>query len=297
MEGVLTVIDQLYAQIISLSVRLVRAYTEAYKKQRVTSSEDDQDLSEVHEGDSVRAETNTFRKVQEILHEGTMTNAESIIHTHNTIMYAGTVSVPLFKNPTIEFDTQIGTIPYGDLVMMREPQGRFYRALWNGIEGWVLKDDLVDRAVRVHPQFQIGEENSVDHPNTVHVRAIIQDTFGLSRSEFPLQAGEYVLYRLWKKGIRIAWPEIRPRVPGLWHSILKGVPGVHIGITPKAGAIMEYMLDGDVGHLAFVEAVFPNETIALSEANFPDSGTYNERELPREDWKELRPVFISVHTS
>ena len=148
--------------------------------------------------------------------------------------------------------------------------------------------------MRVYPEFRIGQENSVDHPNTAHVRAILGDTFSIGRSEFPLQAGEYALYRLWKKGIRIEWPTIRPRVPGLWHKILKGTPKIHVGVTPKAGSIMEYMLNNDVGHLAYVEAVFPDNTIAISEVNFPDSGIYNERELTKEEWKELRPVFIST---
>jgi hypothetical protein len=210
-------------------------------------------------------------------------------------MYAGNIQVPVYKNPTIEFDTKIGDIPYGEMVMMLEPRGRFSRVVWNEVEGWVLREDLVDRAARVYPEFMIGQENSVDHPNTVHVRAILGDVFGIGRSEFSLQAGEYVLYRLWKKGIRIVWPQTEsPRVPGLWHKILKGVSGIHIGVTPKVGSIMEYMFNDDIGHLAYVEAVFPDNTITISEVNYPDAGIYNEREITKEEWRELKPVFISV---
>jgi hypothetical protein len=209
-------------------------------------------------------------------------------------MYADNVRVPVYKNPTIEFDAQIGEIPYGEMVIVLEPKGRFYRIVWNTIEGWVFRDDIADRAIRIFPEFTIGEENLVDHPNTVHVRAIINDVFGLGRSEFALQAGEYVLYRLWKKGIHIVWPEIRPRVPGLWHKILKGSPQVHIGVIPKIGSIMEYMITPEIGHLALVEALFPDDTITISEANFPDMGIYNERVLTKEEWKELHPVFMTV---
>lgn len=212
----------------------------------------------------------------------------------NTVMYANSVRVPVFKNPTIEFDGQIGEVPFGDMVIVLEPRGRFYRIMWNTIEGWVLKEDIADRALRVYPVFTIGEENGVDHPNTAHVRAILGDIFGLGRSEFALTAGEYVLYRLWRKGARIVWPEIRPRVPGLWHTILRGSRQVHIGVMPKVGAVMEYMLSPEMGHVAYVEAVFPDHTITISETNFPDAGIYNERVLTKEEWKELHPVFMTV---
>ena len=311
MESALTLIDRIYDYVIMYTVRMIRAYTDAYKKQGGTDHVlvDDEKESVLH----VKPETaqseeepgpQSFRSLSEIISTTahTLTDTASIDRTysvpaHNIIMYAGTVAVPLFSNPTIAFDSQIATIPYGDLVMMHEPQGRFYKVLWNGKDGWVLKDDLVDRTLGVHPQFRVGGENLIDHSNTAYVRTIINDIFGLSRSEFPLQAGEYIVYRLWKKGLRIAWPETRPRVPGVWHSILKGVPGIHIGVIPKAGSVMEYILEGDIGHLAFVEAVFPDETISLSEVNYPDSGIYNERELTRDMWRELRPVFITVQTS
>jgi hypothetical protein len=179
--------------------------------------------------------------------------------------------------------------------MMFEARGRFYRVTWGEYEGWVLREDVVDRAIRVYPDFIIGQENSVDHPNTAHVRTILQDIFGLGRSEFALQSGEYVLYRLWKRGIRLEWPDVRPRVPGLWHKILKGRPGIHIGMTPRVGSIMECMIDNDMGHLAYVEAVFPDMTITISEVNYPDSGIYNERELQKDAWKEMKPVFITAN--
>jgi surface antigen len=57
---------------------------------------------------------------------------------------------------------------------------------------------------------------------------------------------------------------------------------------------MEYVDENEIGHLAYIEAVFPDDTVALSEVNYPDSGTYNERELSKLEWKELRPVFIVV---
>jgi hypothetical protein len=213
MESVRGVINIVYARIIDVSVRCVRAYIDAGAP-RVEPHKADEHPTEFSakiNSQTTHEEVQTFRTIQDILHHDTHIGDVAL---RNTVMYAGTVTVPLYKNPTIEFDAQIGTIPFGELVMMYEPQGRFFRVSWNGIEGWVLRDDLVDRAIRVHPQFSVGHINSVDDPNTAHVRAILGDIFGLNRSEFSLQAGEYVLYKLWKKGLQLEWPEDRPRVPG-----------------------------------------------------------------------------------
>ena len=287
-------IDSLYEAIISYTVSCFRAYIEAGQKESKGHQNIIEEVLCVDESqdEEIEEPVQTFRSVSQILTRER--DSEMVLATKNTVMYAGTVAVPVFRNPTIEFDAQIATIPFGALIMMHEPQGRFYRISWNTISGWVLKDDLVDRTGLVHPQFTVGQENGVDHPNTAHVRTILGDIFGLNRSEFPLQAGEYVLYKLWKRNLKIEWPSDRPRVPGVWHRLLKGVPRIHMSILPKTGMIMEYMINSEIGHVAYVEAVFPDETITLSEAHFPDSGIYNERELSREMWRELRPTFIEV---
>ncbi len=324
MQGMVATIDTVYAWMMRLSLRVVNSVLETYAPRERAAKRYDSVLSDattMHE-----KVTSSFKTMKDVLgaypkkilaERVTMTAApvdspvvtalkravarveapsldDGVRIQKNTVMYANSVRVPVFKNPTIEFDGQIGEVPFGDMVIVLEPRGRFYRIMWNTIEGWVLKEDIADRALRVYPVFIIGEENGVDHPNTAHVRTILGDIFGLGRSEFALQAGEYVLYRLWRKGIRIVWPEIRPRVPGLWHSILRGSRQIHIGVMPKVGAVMEYMLSPEMGHVAYVEAVFPDHTITISEANFPDTGIYNERVLTKEEWKELHPVFMTV---
>jgi hypothetical protein len=235
----------------------------------------------------------SFKALKEITHTAIPVR-ERILEEKNTVMYAGSIDVPLYTRPTQEFDGVMSTITYGDMVMVLEQAGRFMHVAHDGREGWVLREDLVDRAAYVYPEFVIGEKNELDDPNTIRTRAMIKDLFGGSRVEFPLQAGEYVVYRLLRKGIHIMWPETRPRVPGMWHSFLKGMIGVHISISPKTGTVMEYTLPEEIGHVAYVEAVFPDETITISETNFPDSGIYNERVLTRDEWKELTPVFIQI---
>jgi hypothetical protein len=295
MTPLITTIDTLFDTIINFATRLCLYVVasqpdEELPKETVVTVELPIHTTKVEDTET-EPEKQTFKAIADILKVDTYAVPSAV---HNTIMYAGTLSVPLYKNPTVEFDTQIATIPYGEMVMMLEPRGRFFRVIWGTIEGWVVREDLADRAVRVYPEFIVGHENVIDHPNTAHIRAILNDPFGLNHSEYPLQAGEYVLYKLWRKGVHINWPQVRPRTPGLWHKILKGVQGVHIGVTPKVGSIMEYLFENEVGHLVYVEAVFPDNTVTISEVNYPDSGLYNERELTRDEWKELKPVFMSV---
>lgn len=284
MRAFTATIDTLYDMVMHVSITCVEWVMSIFSIRTVESTQsvynhEDKVVEEITEP--------SFKAINEIIDAGTRIQK-------NTVMYANSIRVPVYKNPTLEFDAQIGEIPYGEMVIVLEPRGRFYRIMWDTTEGWVFRDDIADRALRVHPEFIPGEENSVDHPNTAHVRAILGDPFSLGKSEFPLQSGEYVLYRLWKKGIRVSWPDVRPRVPGSWHKILRGVSGIHIGVTPKVGSIMEYVLDGDVGHLAYVEALYPDDTITVSEVDYPCSGTYNERELTREKWKSMKPLFIVV---
>ncbi len=292
MHAFTSTIDTVFETIISLCVRsitaVVRAYNPPPQLEVMDIEEDESGLNEVV-GDTNTPQT--FKSLHKILKDETYAEVST---EKRVVMYANTLAVPVYKNPTVAFDEQIGTIPFGEMVMMLEPRGRFFHVVCNTLEGWVLREDLVDRAAHVYPEFIIGQEHGVDHPTTVSVRAILGDIFGLGRSEFALQAGEYVLYRLWRKGVRINWPVVRPRVPGLWHKILKGVEGVHVGVVPRVGSIMEYLFEGDVGHLAYVEAVFPDNTITISEANYPDSGIYNERVLTKEEWREFRPVFMTI---
>lgn len=284
MTGAAPMIDTAYDMVMTVSTRFVRAVFALY------GITEEADRSVYVPAKRVTVASPASR------HDAASVVAapQRTIHGKHTVMYALAHETPLYKDPTIDFDSRIATIPYGELVLVMEPQGRFYRIVWEDHEGWVLKDDLADRAGRVYPEFIQGQENSVDHANTAHVRALINDAFGLGRSEFPLQAGEYVLYKLMRRGIRIEWPETRPRTPGSWHAILRGLPGVYVSVLPKQGTIMEYTEEHGIGHLAYVEAVFPDGTITISEANYPHGGIYNERSLSKETWRSLRPVFIEV---
>jgi len=292
MNLLLAVIDDLYSFAVeSLSGRSKE------KKENEISVEyyAEEDISSILEDIQIPVEEgySTFRGVGEIIEE----EKQEIYPApggKNTLMYVGGNETPMFLRATKEFDSVVAKLPYGAMVMVLEQNGRWARAVYNTFTGWILREDLVDRAAYVYPQFVLNEQNTAHDPNTIRIRAMLDDAFAGGVSELDLQAPEYVTYRLMRKGLTIPWPETRPRTPGLWHKILKGAAGVHIGVVPKTGSVMEYMLSEDTGHLAYVEAVFPDETINISEVHYPDRGIYNERVLTREEWMELKPLFIQV---
>lgn len=215
----------------------------------------------------------------------------------NTVMYTASIATPMKSAPHASGDATIAVLPYGSMVMVLRTDDVWAYVASGSHEGWVYAEDLEDRAAHVYPAFHIGEENRDDDPATVRLRAIIEDAFGAGELGLPLQAEEYVLYRLHKRGVKIAWPPVRPRSPGMWASILKDVPSVRVSESPTPGSVMEFRLLSDdardpLGHLAYVEAVFPDASLQISEANWPDLGVYNERVLVESEWRELRPVFL-----
>ncbi|MCA9364265.1 hypothetical protein KC727_03535 [Candidatus Kaiserbacteria bacterium] len=288
-----TVIDELYTFAIQSTLKLVSL---AIGKDHSRVAKNSVDTETIEPAPALIDEEEflplTFKSVQEIF-ASTAAPALSGVEK-NTVMYVGTAGAHLYAQPTIEFDTALASPTYGTLAIVLSQKGRWAEVVIGEAVGWMLREDLVDRAAYVYPHFVIGEKNHSDDPNTEMVRALLRDMFGGDVIGAPLQSGEYVMYRLARKDLTIDWPETRPRLPGRWHTLLKGVPGVHIDVAPQQGSVMEYITEQGVGHVAYVEVVFPDNTISISETHFPDEGIYNERVLTQEEWQALKPVFIRV---
>lgn len=216
----------------------------------------------------------------------------------STVMYTASPATALYEL-ALGLGPVLTSLPYGSMVMVLDAKEEWAKVAQGAYVGWVHVDDLEDCAADVYPSFRKGEENGADAVSTTRVRAVIQDEFGAGEAHLPLQAEEYVTYRLLRKGKRIEWPEVRPRTLGVWHTILNDTPNVECRAVPSQGALMEFTMEsedaeGVAGHVAFVEAVFPDDTIQISEANWPDRGIYSERVLPLEEWQALNPVFLVV---
>jgi hypothetical protein len=220
------------------------------------------------------------------------------IHEENILRigdqyYVGDIGTYLYHDPVQAFDNALMRLEYGQHIRLVSVQGRWAQVRFADVAGWVLKDALVLQADDVYPKLVQGIQYDAQHGETVKLRACIDDVFGGARGEHPLSAAEYVHYRLARKKRCIDWGDTRMRIPGTWQRKLRGEQGVHLAITPKTESVMEYVVD-DIGHLAFVEAVFPDQSMKITEVGKSDDSTYTEEILHPEQWRELHPVFIEV---
>lgn len=223
---------------------------------------------------------------------------EDVVSTDSVRMqyercYVADTSAELLVHPTVTFDGVQRAVPYGSEVVVERYEGRFAFVTLSSGSGWILKDSLVSTVQDVLPQFTVGTSYASDHTETRKLRSYIEDAFAGSQARAPLSGVEYVTYKLKRKGQVVPWGTVRPRTAGLWQQLLKGVRGVHSGIVPKTGSVMEYNSDHG-GEVSYVEAVSPEETIRVSMVSDDDESRYLELELSKESWRELRPIFIEI---
>jgi hypothetical protein len=192
------------------------------------------------------------------------------------------------------FDNSFENFPYGTAVTVISFQGRYARVWRKDSEGWVLKDALTPDKSSVWPILIPDMSYESDTADTKKIRILIQDIFTAGRLALPLQAGEYILYRLLSDNRQIIWPEERPRLPGSWQRILKGVNRIHMSISPKTDSIMEWLDEDGEGHLAYIDSVSPDKTLMLAAVGLHEPGIFTESIMTESTWRELRPVFIEV---
>jgi hypothetical protein len=208
-----------------------------------------------------------------------------------TVMYVrNQAGTPCLLTPTFAFDAVQRIIPYGAAVTV----AAYARVLHGAVTGWVFKDDVTPQKQEVWPELKEWVMYQADSPEVGKIRALISDSFGSGALQLPLQGGEYILLRLRTENRTITWPENRPRLPGSWQTILKGVAGIHNTILPRTGSVMEWQTESDGGRLAFVEAVGPDNTITVTCVGLVMAGQYTKQVWTQSEWRELRPVFIEV---
>lgn len=207
--------------------------------------------------------------------------------------FIGVPGTFLYVDPVVSFDTASLQLPYATLVEVIKLGGRWAHIKTKDSTGWIFKDSLREQAKDVFPFFTQDAVYDADNEETKKLRLCISDMFGGAVGALPLTDAEYVTYKLGKKGRAFPWTLERPRVAGTWQKKLRGRPLVHIGIVPKTDSVMEYIIE-DEGHLCYVEAVFPDESMKISAIGMYAEGTYVEIMIQKDEWKELRPVFIEI---
>lgn len=228
-----------------------------------------------------------------LLPEEIVTNT-ALLHAPIVMYVCCVEGTPRYTAPQREFDGVVEMVPYGAAVTVVGYRGRYTSVLRGGHTGWISKDDLTPDKQSVWPQLIVHHEYLATESDTIKLRAIIQDVFGAGVEQLPLQAGEYILFRLMQDHRTIAWPLTRPRLPGSWQTILRGIMGIHSTVTPKTDSIVEWNTESGEGRLAYVEAVSPDNTISLTLVGLTIAGQYETLTLTEEEWRELRPVFIEV---
>lgn len=201
-------------------------------------------------------------------------------------------NTPLYLRPTKEFDSVVDTVAPGTHFETAGYEGDWVAVTHKGRKLWTKRENLVESEAVVHPYFVIREYCGPEDRNTVRLRAIIDDEFNAGRAGLPITTEEYVTYRLTKDGLKLPDVPDRPRLAGDWKLYFRGQLGVHVTVRPKARSVMEYMAEDGGGQLAYVEAVFPDESITISEFGIPEDGYFNERTIAKEAWQALAPVFI-----
>ncbi len=246
------------------------------------------DLDVYRDTESATQEENVYEISQDL------PKTENVLPQKNTIVYCTRAHVLLRTTPDDAADTAIATLAYGEMVMLLEGGAEYSYVAVGNKKGYVPTAVLAQEAASVYPEFVIGAENNSHDTTTVRLRLLIHDEFGAGLTQMPLQAHEYVYYKLLRHGAKIAWPDIRPRTPGNWAKILSTLESVAVHDTPTVGSVMEFTLPEGKAHLAYVEKVFPDQTIQISEADWSDCGIYNERIIVEDAWRTLNPEFITI---
>jgi len=215
------------------------------------------------------------------------------------------IGLRIRSTPEIKPDNILEVLSHGQEVTKIEEQNKWIKVQYNSDkEGWVSsvyltenkpvdspqvapKEDFQDAL----PKFKKAVANLANDENTIKLRKIINYEFGLDFDKDELQCTEYTQYRVQQMGIKIQWPVKTNRNGGNWANIFEKHGLYKVLDTPKAGCAMCFTTGfrtpamNATGHVAFVEQVFDDESVKITEANWPPPGKYNERRMPKAEWR------------
>lgn len=223
-----------------------------------------------------------------------------------TLYVTSEIGLRVRSTPEIIDNNRIGLLEYGKAVEKIEEQDKWVKVVAGDLTGWASANYLSEvnpiqtqkPAVKENiqdalPVFKIAVANDVDDLNTKKVRALIRDALTGGQNGWSLQCTEYAQYKVLQQvGVVIEWPTDRPRHGGRWADIFARSGKYKVLDYPKAGCTMSFTKGfknpeaKETGHVAFVEQVFDDGSIKISEANWPPPGKYFERTLSVAEWKD-----------
>ena len=225
-------------------------------------------------------------------------------------LYVSAIWLNVRSSPEVVESNEVGRLKFGQEVTVVEENGKWLKIFGpSDIQGWVssyylteyipaqappieVKPSLTATEAELPVVFRKGVPNLADDPNVLHLRAIINDEFGGGKNRWELQCTEYAQYRVKQLGIDIRWPVKFGRHGGKWASIFEQRGLYKVLDYPKTGCAMSFtggfksLAMMETGHVAFVEEVFADGSVRITEANWPPPGKFNERIIPLQEWQE-----------
>ena len=237
-----------------------------------------------------------FTQVQLQLPEGRqekITTIQSAPVLESRVCYVNKTTVPCLQTTQKKFDTLRGIFSYGDAVRVIQQKDQWSFVENSIIQGWVESTALSLQTDEVFPVLVNEYTYTAKSVETHKLRLCLKDELLGGQLALPLQATEYIFYRLKRKGNDFQWPLERPRTPGTWRNILQGKRGVSISLEPKTGSVVE--CSGEIGDfvLGYVETVTPAEELVVTAMSSTQTGVFLSLTLKKEQWQLWKPVFIS----
>jgi hypothetical protein len=206
--------------------------------------------------------------------------------------YVTVAEAKVFARPVWAFDSVLTTIPYGVAVQVHGFQGRFAEISYQAVQGWIHKDAISENKDSIWPSLKHGATYGAEVIETTLLRRLLRDEFFAAELYMPLQPQEFIMYALLTRKQSLPSTSIRPRLPGMWHEVYKGKPGVTIGLQPKTGSVIEAFLNEHESFIGLVVAVHVDESIVVESVGREAEGCYRVDSFSKSDWQVWRPVFI-----
>lgn len=143
-------------------------------------------------------------------------------------------------------------------------------------------------------ELQVNEHYKAAHEDTESIRSYLKDEAHVPTMDDDLTSYEWLAYTFSKHNRSLPWSSLSMVSVGYWHQAVKGLSDVSISVAPRTRSIIEWFDARGFGHIGLVKKVTPDETILILELGGQASGMLSERLLPVSQWKEMRPVFISL---
>lgn len=131
------------------------------------------------------------------------------------------------------------------------------------------------------------------HETTATIRQTLKDELTLLTGTGDLLPSEWLLYRYYTAGKTLPWSALLITTIGQWHETLRAKRGVDMTVTPRTGSLMEWQ-DGMQGYIGELTTVTPDESVTVRILGTPLPGVLTTVTYTKDQWRELRPVFITV---